>query len=195
MVYASILHPSLQTGWFVCWFIYPLKITGGKQMKSNEVCGTSVGVRRMQYRCDGYQRNRTGYCRTVCLIGYPFNALVEMGDLIAKGERGLVPKSQCRPAHYQTFISDLLKKKNPDGAKPYWRNILNFSISSYWKFQPEALSKNILAEGELLSTKLFCTYLEEKGIEHQLLPALEFMSIDQNDEPQIHKNQSKADAI
>ena len=36
-----------------------------------------------------------------------------------------------------------------------------------------------------MSTKLFCTYLEEQGIDHVLLPALEFMTIDSYDEPQI----------
>ncbi|MCB0774758.1 MAG: aspartate kinase, partial [Chitinophagaceae bacterium] len=49
----------------------------------------------------------------------------------------------------------------------------------------EALSKDILAQGELLSTKLFSCYLEEQNIDHVLLPALEFMTIDSNDEPQI----------
>ena len=49
----------------------------------------------------------------------------------------------------------------------------------------EALNKDILAQGELLSTKLFSIYLEEQGIDHILLPALEFMSIDAHDEPQI----------
>ncbi len=49
----------------------------------------------------------------------------------------------------------------------------------------EALNKDILAQGELLSTKLFCVYLEEQKIDHVLLPALEFMTIDQHDEPQI----------
>ncbi len=49
----------------------------------------------------------------------------------------------------------------------------------------ESLNKDILAQGELLSTKLFSVYLEEKGIPHVLLPALEFMSIDSEDEPQL----------
>ncbi|HSB92847.1 MAG TPA: aspartate kinase, partial [Flavitalea sp.] len=35
------------------------------------------------------------------------------------------------------------------------------------------------------STKIFSVYLEEKGIDHALLPALEFMSIDSYDEPQV----------
>jgi aspartate kinase len=36
-----------------------------------------------------------------------------------------------------------------------------------------------------MSTKLFSVHLEEKGIIHELLPALEFMSIDANDEPHV----------
>jgi len=51
----------------------------------------------------------------------------------------------------------------------------------------EALNKDILAQGELMSTKLFSVYLEEIGVEHVLLPALEFMSIDQYEEPQLQQ--------
>lgn len=36
-----------------------------------------------------------------------------------------------------------------------------------------------------MSTKLFSVYLDEKGIDHMLLPALEFMTIDANEEPQL----------
>ena len=49
----------------------------------------------------------------------------------------------------------------------------------------EALNKDILAQGELLSTKLFSLYLEEKGIPHKLIPALDFMTLDTQDEPQV----------
>jgi len=36
-----------------------------------------------------------------------------------------------------------------------------------------------------MSTKLFSCYLEEQRIDHMLLPALEFMTIDANEEPQL----------
>jgi aspartate kinase len=49
------------------------------------------------------------------------------------------------------------------------------------------LYKDILAQGELLSTKLFSTFLEEQGIDHALIGALDFMSIDDNDEPALDK--------
>ena len=45
------------------------------------------------------------------------------------------------------------------------------------------VEKEILAQGELLSTKLFSVYLEEQHIEAVLLPALDFMRIDALDEP------------
>lgn len=43
----------------------------------------------------------------------------------------------------------------------------------------------ILAQGELLSTALFHYYLEESGVDSVLLPALNFMRIDENEEPDM----------
>lgn len=115
------------------------------------------------------------------------NALVEIGELIAKGDRsGAKQAIDKLEAHYQAFITELVKKEEAVAkAKAiiaehfeFLNIILKISFS-------EALSKDILAQGELLSTKLFCAYLEEKGIDHLLLPALEFMTIDSYDEPQI----------
>lgn len=115
------------------------------------------------------------------------NVLVEIGDYIAKGDRQSAKKSIDKlEAHYRAFINDLVKKEEAVAkAKAivaehfeFLNIILKISFS-------EALSKDILAQGELLSTRLFCTYLEEQRTPHQLLPALEFMSIDQYDEPQI----------
>ena len=121
------------------------------------------------------------------------NALVEIGNAIAAGQREkageLIDKLE---AHYRSFIKDLLKA-DPFLAKAaaivaehfeFLHIILRISFS-------EALSKDILAQGELLSTKLFSVFLEENGIPHFLLPALEFMSIDSHDEPQINNIKTK----
>ncbi|MFN8292034.1 MAG: aspartate kinase, partial [Chitinophagaceae bacterium] len=150
--------------------------------------GTSVGrPERMQHIAAMVTKETEPVIVVLSALSGTTNALVEIGDLIAKGERNGAKKAIDKlEAHYQTFISELLKKKKTlDAAKAivaehfeFLNIILKISFS-------EALSKDILAQGELLSTKLFCTYLEEKGIPHQLLPALEFMSIDANDEPQI----------
>lgn len=46
--------------------------------------------------------------------------------------------------------------------------------------------KAVLAQGELLSTSLFHLLCKEKGINSKLLPALNFMRIDENEEPDLN---------
>lgn len=46
--------------------------------------------------------------------------------------------------------------------------------------------KAVLAQGELLSTSLFQLLCKEKGINSKLLPALNFMRIDENEEPDLN---------
>lgn len=115
------------------------------------------------------------------------NALVQIGDAMAAGDKSAAKQHIDKlEAHYQDFIKQLVKTDSAyEKAKAiiaehfeFLNIILKISFS-------EALSKDILAQGELLSTKLFCVFLEEKGIDHVFLPALEFMTIDANDEPQI----------
>ncbi|MER3499330.1 MAG: aspartate kinase [Chitinophagaceae bacterium] len=115
------------------------------------------------------------------------NALVEIIFNIAKGDRNQARQNIDKlEAHYQNFISSLVQQKESvSKAKAivaehfeFLNIILKISFS-------EALSKDILAQGELLSTKLFSCYLDEQKIDHAFLPALDFMSIDANEEPQI----------
>ena len=61
-------------------------------------------------------------------------------------------------------------------------------------YQPQ-FEKNILAQGELLSTKLFTIYLKAQGITARLLPALDFMSIDVHQEPEIDAIEHKLKAL
>ena len=121
------------------------------------------------------------------------NALVEIGHSIATGDRTIAKQQIDKlEAHYRSFIKDLVK-----GEKALAK--ANGIVTEHFEFLTiilkisfsEALSKDILAQGELLSTKLFSVFLEEKGIDHILLPALEFMSIDSHDEPQISSIKSK----
>jgi aspartate kinase len=115
------------------------------------------------------------------------NALVEIGQSAAHFERERAGEQiSSLSSHYHAYIELLLKtEKAREQALAivrehfeFLRIILRISFS-------EALNKDILAQGELLSTKLFSVYLEEKSIPHVLLPALEFMSIDSEDEPQL----------
>jgi aspartate kinase len=157
-------------------------------MKVMKFGGTSVGKpERMQHIAGMVTKENEPVIVVLSALSGTTNALVEIGDHIAKGDRNAAKQAiEKLEAHYQSFIKELVKKPEPYAkAKAiiaehfeFLNIILKISFS-------EALSKDILAQGELLSTKLFCIYLEEQGIDHLLLPALEFMSIDTYDEPQI----------
>ena len=115
------------------------------------------------------------------------NSLVEISISLSQGDRaGAKQQIDALEKHYQQFILQLVKT---DDAIAKAKNI----IAEHFEFlniilkisYSEALNKDILAQGELLSTKLFSTYLESQGIDHLLIPALDFMTIDNYDEPQI----------
>jgi aspartate kinase len=157
-------------------------------MKVMKFGGTSVGKpERMHHIVSLVTKETEPAIVVLSALSGTTNALVDIGEHIAKGDRQAAKQSIDKlAAHYQDFISKLVAKPEAlhkakaivDEHFEFLNIILKISFS-------EALSKDILAQGELLSTKLFCTYLEEQGIDHVLLPALEFMSIDSNDEPQV----------
>ena len=157
-------------------------------MKVMKFGGTSVGKpERMHQIVQLVAKETEPVIVVLSALSGTTNALVEIGTHIANGDRNTAKQSIDKlEAHYHQFITNLVKKEDTLAkAKAivaehfeFLNIILKISFS-------EALNKDILAQGELLSTKLFCVYLEELGIDHLLLPALEFMSIDNYDEPQI----------
>ena len=124
------------------------------------------------------------------------NALVEIGNLlVAHKKEEAKQKIDALEAQYQQFIQELVKRPNSlEKAEQILKEHFEFlNIILRISFS-ESLNKDILAQGELLSTKLFSVYLSEQGIRHELLPALEFMSIDANDEPQVEVIREKLSA-
>jgi aspartate kinase len=157
-------------------------------MKIMKFGGTSVGKPERMHHIAGLVTKETEPTIVVLsALSGTTNALVEIGDLIAKGDRVTAKQAIDKlEKHYQEFIAALVKKDTSiakaKGILAEHFEFLNIILRISFS---EALSKDILAQGELLSTKLFCVYLEDQGIDHMLLPALEFMTIDHYDEPQI----------
>ncbi|HNA19244.1 MAG: Lysine-sensitive aspartokinase 3 [Bacteroidetes bacterium ADurb.BinA245] len=150
--------------------------------------GTSVGrPERMQHIASMVTKETEPVIVVLSALSGTTNALVEIGTFMANGDRVSAKQAiEKLEKHYQSFIKELLNDKTyVEKAKAMVAEHFEFLTIILKISFSESLSKDILAQGELLSTKLFSIYLEEKGIEHQLLPALEFMSIDQYDEPQI----------
>ncbi len=115
------------------------------------------------------------------------NALTEISDSLAKGDRqNAKNRIDALEDHYQAFIKELVKsdvfyQKAKDVLAEHFE-FLNIILKISYS---EALNKDILAQGELLSTKMFSIYLQEENIPHVWLAALDFMSIDVFGEPQV----------
>ena len=157
-------------------------------MKVLKFGGTSVGKpERMHQVTELITKDNEPKIVVLSALSGTTNVLVSISDLIASGNRTAAKqKIDELEAHYRKFVQELViteaarKKANAIITEhfEFLNIILKISFS-------EALNKDILAQGELMSTKLFSVYLEEKNIAHVLLPALEFMSIDANEEPML----------
>ncbi|MFT4093582.1 MAG: aspartate kinase [Niabella sp.] len=163
-------------------------------MKVMKFGGTSVGrPERMKHIASLLDKQTEPALVVLSALSGTTNSLVSIGNDIAANDRhGALQTINTLQEHYKTFIRELLTNEEIYKKAEHIVNehfdflhiILKISFS-------EALNKDILAQGELLSTKIFCCYLEETGASYALLPALEFMSIDENEEPQIGSIRTK----
>jgi aspartate kinase len=157
-------------------------------MKIMKFGGTSVGKpERMHQVAQLITKDEEPKIVVLSALSGTTNALVGIGESLSEGDKsGAKQQIEKLEEHYQAFILSLVKQeKHLSKAKVIVAEHFEFLTIILKISFNEALNKDILAQGELLSTKLFCVYLEENGIDHQLLPALDFMTIDSNDEPQV----------
>src|SRR5688572_27076773 len=157
-------------------------------MKIMKFGGTSVGLpQRMHEVAKLITSDSEEKIVVLSAVSGTTNSLVEISSFLGKGDReGARQKINALEDHYNKFIGGLVSKpeavaKAEEILKEHFE-FLNIILKISFS---ESLNKDILAQGELLSTKLFSVYLDEQGIQHVLLPALNFMSIDENDEPQV----------
>jgi aspartate kinase len=167
-------------------------------MKVMKFGGTSVGKpQRMHDVASLITADNEPKIVVLSAVSGTTNALVEIGTFLSNGDKeSAKSKIDQLEDQYKKFVIELVKQpgsvqKAENILKEHFE-FLNIILRISYN---EALNKDILAQGELLSTKLFSVYLSEKGIDHELLPALEFMSIDANDEPQVELIREKLNKL
>jgi aspartate kinase len=167
-------------------------------MKIMKFGGTSVGrPERMHQVKDLITRSEEPKIVVLSALSGTTNALVGIGEALAAADRVLA-KSRIDElnAHYLSFYSELLKtdlaREKAEVIIQEHFEFLNILLKISFN---EAINRDILAQGELLSTKLFQTLLEEFEIPSKFLVALDFMSIDENSEPELGKISEKLKAI
>ena len=157
-------------------------------MKIMKFGGTSVGKpERMHQVSQLITREKEPTIVVLSALSGTTNSLVEISkSLGSTNKKSAIEKVETLEKQYRIFILDLL-------SGDALRDKANEIITEHFEFLrithkislSDALNKDILAQGELMSTKLFSLYLEQEKIEHVLLPALDFMQLDSNEEPDL----------
>jgi aspartate kinase len=105
------------------------------------------------------------------------NALVKISDLYYAESKDVNAEIDRLEDKYNTVVNELYRTEK---YKNKGRELVKDRFDLLRSPLPEC---TILAQGELLSTGLIHLYCEESGINSVLLPALNFMRIDKNGEP------------
>jgi aspartate kinase len=167
-------------------------------MKIMKFGGTSVGKpERMHQVYELITKDDESKIVVLSALSGTTNALVDISNSLSAGNKAEAKqKIDTLEAHYHAFVLDLLKTEAliAKGNAIVKEHFEFLNIITKISFS-DALNKDILAQGELMSTKLFCCYLEQQGQDHLLLPALDFMVLDQNEEPNLQLIRSKLNTL
>lgn len=150
--------------------------------------GTSVGKpERMHRVADLITRDKESKVVVLSALSGTTNTLVSIGEALAadqKEEAGRIIANL--KSHYIDFVENLLstETKQQEALAILEEHFEFLNITLKISFN-EALNRDILAQGELMSTKLFTLLLQERGINAVLLPALEFMRVNEAHEPDL----------
>ena len=113
------------------------------------------------------------------------NSLIEISELFHAGlkDEALLKNEQLREK-YRTVVDELysaekFKKAGHELINYHFEYIGSFSRNTFTKLH----EKIIVAQGELISTALVHMLLQERNENTALMPALNFMRIDENEEP------------
>jgi len=149
--------------------------------------GTSVGSAQRIKDLVKLTVNSTPKIVVLSAMSGTTNALVEISNaLYSKEILNANTLIEALKTTYKNVITELFSKaESLTKAESLIVNHFNYIKAFTLDMFTANEEKAILAQGELLSTALFHYYLEEIGVESVLLPALNFMRIDENEEPDL----------
>ena len=166
-------------------------------MKILKFGGTSVGSpQRMKDVCklinDGEQK-----IVVLSAMSGTTNSLVEIADYIKKhnAEAASNVINKLRTI-YRNHVEELYaKEENVKNTSSLLVDIFMHLHNMTSKEYSDTLEKEILAQGEIMSTNMVTNYLKENGVKVMLIPALEYMRTDVNGEPDMEYIKEHLNAI
>ena len=125
------------------------------------------------------------------------NSLVEISNyLYKKNPDGANEVINTLEKKYMQHVEDLYstdeyKDKTREFLKEEFKYLRSFTKDIFTSFE----EKNIVAQGEIMSTNMMLNYLQEQGIKAILLSAFDFMRTDKNAEPDTQYIKDKLSAV
>ncbi len=156
-----------------------------KRMKVKKFGGTSVGSAE---RIKNVGKLISGCKKDIVVLSAmsgTTNSLLEISSTIKKDDKKLASEliSQLREKYADTIDNLFRTKEYKEKATKAIDEIFNELTELSEKPFTNQLEKEIVARGEMMSTRLMDLHLHEEGINSVLLPALDFMKIDLHGEP------------
>lgn len=159
--------------------------------------GTSVGsAARIQALPSLIQKN-TPVIVVLSAMSGTTNALVEISDLLYANRQAQATEKMrlLESSYYQVveglFSTKAFQLKGQELIRHHFDYLRSFCLDLFTIHEEKA----VLAQGELISTALFHYYLQEQAIASVLLPALDFMRLNKDDEPDYTAIENKLKSI
>ncbi len=152
--------------------------------------GTSVGTPQRMRKVAGLVRGMPERKMVVLsALAGTTNSLMEISDTLMGNEPGAaLEKIDRLEKHYflfaqELFLTDAFKAV---GEEIVGRHFSLIRLLAAGRFDDRG-KRELLAQGELIATEFFYTHLNELREEPRMLPALHFMTIDEDGEPELDK--------
>lgn len=116
------------------------------------------------------------------------NTLVEISDYLYKknidGAKETINNLESKYAKTidELYANEETKEEARRGVKACFNYIRSFTKDIFTLFE----EKEILAQGEIMSTIMMNLYMHESGVKSVIIPALDYMKTDKNGEPETH---------
>ena len=167
-------------------------------MKVMKFGGTSVGSPdRMKDVCKLVTASGQQVFVVLSAMSGTTNSLLEISNYLYKkntdGANEVINRLEVKYNEHvdQLFSTDEWKKTTRDFLHEIFDYLRSFTKELFTSFE----EKNIVAQGEIMSTNMVVNYMKEQGINATLLSALDFMRTDKNAEPDARYIKEKLNAV
>jgi len=156
-------------------------------MKILKFGGTSVGTPARMKEVAELISNGERNIIVLSAMSGTTNSLVEIADYYSKNNPESVftiinnLRSKYKKHVEELYATSEAKKKTMDTLNVIFNKLMSYSDKPFTGDD----EKEILSQGEMMSTHMMTNYLQEKGMKVTLLSAFDFMRTDANNEPDL----------